>query len=254
LISDADIAKAPASLKSKQATAAIAKFVVQSSPLDCTGCESCVRSCPVNKNAKEGDPKVLEMKPLRSVASAEEANYEFVNSITSVKQTKFPESTVLGVQFKKPYFEFSGACSGCGETPYVTLVSRLFGDRMMIANATGCSSIYGGSAPSNPYTIDAEGCGPSWANSLFEDNAEFGFGMQLAIDYQRSEAYDRLQGIATIQGGEIANAINDLIANKNKPESKQKSKTVIELLNKLSKSADVEQAIKSADQLSKKST
>jgi pyruvate-ferredoxin/flavodoxin oxidoreductase len=155
------MAKAPKNLKSKPATSATAKFVIQCSPLDCTGCESCARSCPVNKNAKPGEPKVLEMKPLRSVVTEQEENYEFVNDITPIKQTKFAESTVLGVQFKKPYFEFSGACAGCGETPYVTLVSRLFGDRMMVANATGCSSIYSGSAPSNPYTIDKEGHGPS---------------------------------------------------------------------------------------------
>jgi pyruvate-ferredoxin/flavodoxin oxidoreductase len=161
---------------------------------------------------------------------------------------------VLGVQFKKPYFEFSGACAGCGETPYVTLVSRLFGDSMLIANATGCSSIYGGSAPSNPYTIDQEGCGPSWANSLFEDNAEFGYGMRLATDYQRAEAYDRLVKIAKERGGELATAINDLIAVKDKPESKIKTKTVEQLLKTINpKNQDVTQALATIDQLPKKS-
>jgi pyruvate-ferredoxin/flavodoxin oxidoreductase len=159
----------------------------------------------------------------------------------------------LGVQFKKPYFEFSGACSGCGETPYVTLVSRLFGDSMLVANATGCSSIYGGSAPSNPYTVDQNGHGPSWANSLFEDNAEFGFGMRIATDYLRNEAYERLDKIAKEQGGELEKAINDLVAVKNKPESKAKSKVVVDLLNKVNKSEEVTKAIKTADQLPKKS-
>jgi pyruvate-ferredoxin/flavodoxin oxidoreductase len=124
---------------------------------------------------------------------------------------------------------------------------------MLVANATGCSSIYGGSAPSNPYTVDKDGCGPSWANSLFEDNAEFGFGMRLATDYQRDEAYERLTKIAQEQGGELEKAINELIAVKDKPESKTQTKVVIDLLNKVTKNADVEKAIKTADQLPKKS-
>jgi pyruvate-ferredoxin/flavodoxin oxidoreductase len=138
-----------------------AKFIVQASPLDCTGCESCARTCPANRMVKEGETKTLQMTPLRSVVTEQEANWEFILNAKHETQTKFADSTVLGVQYKKPYFEFSGACAGCGETPYVTLISRLFGDAMLVANATGCSSIYGGSAPSNPYTIDAKGHGPS---------------------------------------------------------------------------------------------
>jgi pyruvate-ferredoxin/flavodoxin oxidoreductase len=135
-----------------------ANFVVQASPLDCTGCSSCSRVCPLKIANK--DDKTLVMTELRSVVEQESKNVEFVNSIKQVPHN-FQISTVKGVQFNKPYFEFSGSCAGCGETPYITLVSRLFGNHMIVANATGCSSIYGGSAPSNPYTIDENGCGPS---------------------------------------------------------------------------------------------
>jgi pyruvate-ferredoxin/flavodoxin oxidoreductase len=203
--------------------------------------------------AKEGDPKTLQMTPLRSVVVEQEKNWEFVNSINQVKQTKFPESTVLGVQFKKPYFEFSGACSGCGETPYVTLVSRLFGESMLVANATGCSSIYGGSAPSNPYTIDQAGHGPSWANSLFEDNAEFGFGMRLATDYLRDEAYESLLTVGKEQGGQLETAINELIAVKDQPDSYAKTEVVVDLLNDINKTEAVTKALQMVDQLPKKS-
>jgi pyruvate-ferredoxin/flavodoxin oxidoreductase len=165
----------------------------------------------------------------------------------------FNKGTVKGVQFNKPYFEFSGACAGCGETPYVKLVSQLFGDSMLVANATGCSSIYGGSAPSNPYTIDKDGHGPSWANSLFEDNAEFGFGMRLAVDYQRTEAYERLTKIATTNAGALADAINALIAVKDTAESHAKTAAVLDLLKKTPSTPEVDAAIKTIDQLPKKS-
>ncbi len=156
-------------------------FRIQLSPLDCTGCGSCVNVCPA-KN------KALEMKPLDAVSSVEEKNYAFS---LEVKQpdvsAKFKPNTVKGSQFLQPLFEFSGACAGCGETPYVKLVTQLFGDRMVVANATGCSSIYGGSAPTCPYTVNAKGHGPAWGNSLFEDNAEFGYGMNLAYKARRAK-------------------------------------------------------------------
>ena len=139
---------------------------------DCTGCENCVKVCP----AKE---KALAMKNSVENAQLEKENYEYSKDIEN-PETIFKPNTIKGSQFNKPFFEFSGACSGCGETPYVKLVSQLFGKRMLVANATGCSSIYSGSAPSCPYSKNKEGRGPAWASSLFEDNAEFGFGIYLA--------------------------------------------------------------------------
>ena len=157
------------------------EFRMQVSPYDCSGCNNCVNVCP----AKE---KALTMIPIAESIEKDSANWDFA---ASLKETSadIPASKVASVknsQFKKPLFEFSGACAGCGETPYVKLITQLFGDRMIIANATGCSSIYGGSAPTCPYTKNDEGKGPAWANSLFEDNAEFGFGMHLAYQARRN--------------------------------------------------------------------
>ncbi len=163
-----------------------AKYRIQVSPLDCTGCGVCANVCP----AKE---KALVMTPAENVH--EEENYAFSRQ---VKQTESPlkTNTVKGSQFKQPLFEFSGACAGCGETPYVKLITQLFGDQMMIANATGCSSIYGGSAPTCPYTVNDEGHGPAWANSLFEDNAEFGFGYNLAVTQRRNKLKEDVAALA----------------------------------------------------------
>ena len=148
-------------------------FRIQVSPLDCTGCSSCANVCP-SKN------KALKMVDLETVAAVEEKNWEFAQKQPQVDVSeKFKPATVKGSQFLRPLFEFSGACAGCGETPYVKLITQLFGDRMIVANATGCSSIYGGSAPTCPYAKNENGHGPAWANSLFEDNAEFGYGMNL---------------------------------------------------------------------------
>ncbi len=166
-----------------------AKFRIQVSPLDCTGCGSCANVCPAMKG------KALVMTPAEEVH--EEENWEFAQKVEQVKSPLNP-NTVKGSQFKQPLFEFSGACAGCGETPYVKLVTQLFGDRMVIANATGCSSIYGGSAPTCPYTTDKEGHGPAWANSLFEDNAEFGYGINLAYNQRRSRLVDKVTKLAEL--------------------------------------------------------
>ncbi len=154
------------------------EFRIQVSPFDCTGCSNCVAVCP----AKE---KALTMIPLDESIALDAHNWEYVEAM---KETTAPIKSVnlKNSQFKKPLFEFSGACAGCGETPYVKLMTQLFGDRMLIANATGCSSIYGGSAPTCPYTVNDKGRGPAWANSLFEDNAEFGYGMHLAYETRRN--------------------------------------------------------------------
>ena len=161
------------------------QYRMQVSPLDCTGCGNCADVCPLH--GKEGK-EALIMKPLDS-QRCQEANWEFAMEQPEVADRITNKATVKNSQALKPLFEFSGACAGCGETPYVKLVTQLFGDRMIVANATGCSSIYGGSAPTCPYTTDENGHGPAWANSLFEDNAEFGFGMQIGINGQHTAPY-----------------------------------------------------------------
>jgi pyruvate:ferredoxin (flavodoxin) oxidoreductase, homodimeric len=175
-----DLASAPEGFVTRDARGrevAGLKYRMQLSPLDCTGCGNCADICP----AKE---KALVMTPLAEVCETESPNWEFAVKLPR-PEVDVNKSTVIGSQFQQPLFEFSGACGGCGETPYIKLVTQLFGDRMIVANATGCSSIYGGNTPTCPYTKNARGFGPAWANSLFEDNAEFGFGMNLGVTQQR---------------------------------------------------------------------
>ena len=185
LVDEADLEGKPESLQHKAAIgkeAAGKQFIIQASPLDCTGCGNCEQVCPAKG-------KALYMKRLDDVREAEVANYNFVNALPQC-ENNFNKSTVKGSQFTPSLFEFSGACAGCGETPYIKVVTQLFGDRMVVANATGCSSIYGGSAPSNPYTTNCLGQGPAWANSLFEDNAEYGYGMAFAYNQRRGALAD----------------------------------------------------------------
>lgn len=172
------------------------EFRIQVSPFDCTGCGSCVNVCPA-KN------KALELIPIADSLELDAKNAEYAVDLPETDKV-YNTNTVKGSQFRKPLFEFSGACAGCGETPYVKLVTQLFGDRMVIANATGCSSIYGGSAPTCPYTVNSKGHGPAWANSLFEDNAEFGYGMNLAYTQRREKL---MQSIAAL-GDEFATSGN----------------------------------------------
>ncbi len=176
-----DLADAPESFKTRKAVGRALEglqYKIQISPLDCTGCAVCANTCP----AKE---KALVMTPIEEILEEEVANYNFADNLPHREVDWNPE-TVKGSQFRRPLLEFSGACAGCGETPYARLVTQLFGDRMIIANATGCSSIWGGSAPVCPYTTNHEGRGPAWANSLFEDNAEFGFGIAFAVKQKRT--------------------------------------------------------------------
>jgi pyruvate-ferredoxin/flavodoxin oxidoreductase len=160
-------------------------FRIQVSPLDCTGCGNCADICPAKK-------KALVMKPLATQREAQVPNHVFSTGLP-IRDDLMAVTTVKGSQFRQPLFEFSGACPGCGETPYIKVITQLFGDRMMIANATGCSSIYGGSAPSCPYTVNDEGHGPAWANSLFEDNAEYGLGMALGVNQRRGKLADLIR-------------------------------------------------------------
>ena len=188
-----ELAAAPEGTKAKDMTGLPGmKFAMTISALDCTGCGSCASVCPGMKGNK-----ALVMKPLDSQRAQQEV-FDYAHKLPKKEEVaaKFKESTVKGSQFKQPLLEFSGACAGCGETPYAKLVTQLFGDRMFIANATGCSSIWGGSAPATPYTVNQKGYGPAWQNSLFEDNAEFGYGMALAQNAVRGRLADYIREIA----------------------------------------------------------
>ena len=179
------------------------KYTIQVAPEDCTGCNLCEEVCPARSKTDKSH-KSLDMKPQPPLREQEKINFDFFLNLPEPDRRTAAISTVKGSQFLQPLFEFSGACSGCGETPYVRLMSQLFGDRAVIANATGCSSIYGGNLPTTPWTTDREGRGPAWANSLFEDNAEFGLGMRLTIDKQTQIAADLVRGLSGQIGEELA--------------------------------------------------
>lgn len=182
------------------------KYTLQVSPEDCTGCALCVEACPA-KNKSQAGLKAINMAPQPPLREQERVNWEFFLSLPEVDRTAISVSTVKNSQLLEPLFEFSGACAGCGETPYLKLMSQLFGDRVVIANATGCSSIYGGNLPTTPWTYNREGRGPAWSNSLFEDNAEFGLGMRLTIDKQTEFARELLQSLAAQVGESLVDAI-----------------------------------------------
>lgn len=178
----------------------------QVAPDDCTGCGLCVEICPI-RDKKNPERKALNMTPDLQFKEQERANWDFFLTLPEYDRTKLKPATMKGSQILQPLFEFSGACVGCGETPYVKLASQLFGDRMIVANATGCSSIYGGNLPTTPWTTNPEGRGPSWNNSLFEDTAEFGLGMRVSIDKQRVYAGELLEGFRESAGNELTDAI-----------------------------------------------
>ena len=209
-MNDAEASAAPAATKSKPLTGVDGlKYTMAISTLDCTGCGACAQICPAG--AKDKSKSALVMKPIDSQMPQQEVFNYAVKKISDKDEVKakFAENTVKGSQFNQPLLEFSGACAGCGETPYAKLVTQLFGSRMYIANATGCSSIWAGSEPSTPYTTNKEGKGPAWANSLFEDNAEFGLGMFLAQDTLRKRAQDKLKKVCEMDGHDKAKALID---------------------------------------------
>jgi pyruvate-ferredoxin/flavodoxin oxidoreductase len=177
------------------------KYTIQVAPEDCTGCTLCAVVCPA-KDKSNPRHKSLDMHPQRPLREPEAANFAFFLSLPEVDRGKV-KLDVKGAQFFQPLFEFSGACAACGETPYVKLMTQLFGDRLLVANATGCSSIYGGNLPTAPYTTNPDGRGPAWSNSLFEDNAEFGFGMRLAVDKNLEQASELLARLAGAIGDEL---------------------------------------------------
>src|SRR5208283_1431631 len=229
------------------------KYTIQVAPEDCTGCGVCVDVCPV-KNKSEARLKAINMAPQPPLRAPEKENWEFFLKIPELDRRKIKVGNIRQQQVQEPLFEFSGACSGCGETPYIKLVTQLFGDRTVIANATGCSSIYGGNLPTTPYTKNADGRGPAWSNSLFEDNAEFGLGFRVSIDKQAEFARELLARLADKIGGDLAAALFNA---KQKDEAdifeqRQRVEILKERLQKLN-SPEAKQLLAVADMLVKKS-
>ena len=179
------------------------QFTIQVAPEDCTGCNLCVNVCPA-KDRTNPKHKAINMEPQAPLRNAERANYDFFLNLPEVTRAEIVRCDHKGSQFLEPLFEYSGACAGCGETPYLKLLTQLFGDRLLMANATGCSSIYGGNLPTTPYTTNRDGRGPAWSNSLFEDNAEFGFGFRLALDAHVSAARTLVKRLASRIGDTLA--------------------------------------------------
>ncbi|MCB0727835.1 MAG: pyruvate:ferredoxin (flavodoxin) oxidoreductase [Ignavibacteriae bacterium] len=200
---------APATFKStnaKDRDFAGQKYTIQIAPEDCTGCGVCYEVCPV-KDKTDTSRKALNMMPQIPLRDQEEDNWEFFLDIPERERTELNITNIRQQQLQRPLFEFSGACSGCGETPYIKLVSQLYGDRAVIANATGCSSIYGGNLPTTPWAVNSDGRGPAWSNSLFEDNAEFGLGFRVAIDKHREHAYKLVQEYSSVLGEKLIDEI-----------------------------------------------
>jgi pyruvate-ferredoxin/flavodoxin oxidoreductase len=181
-------------------------MTIQVAPDDCTGCGVCVDVCPA-KSKSEVKHKSINMEPAAAHRDQERAHWDFFKAIPELDRSLLPHDSVKGAQVLQPLFEFSGACAGCGETPYLKLVSQLFGDRMLVANATGCSSIYGGNLPTTPWATNSDGRGPAWANSLFEDNAEFGLGIRMGLDAEERAAGALLRTLAGAVGPKLAASV-----------------------------------------------
>jgi pyruvate-ferredoxin/flavodoxin oxidoreductase len=182
-------------------------YTIQVAVEDCTGCQLCVEVCPA-KDKSNVSRKALNMKPQLPLRDSERVNWDYFLQLPEIHRNgNLTFKNIKDIQLLQPLFEFSGACSGCGETPYIKLMTQLFGDRAIIANATGCSSIYGGNLPTTPYTINREGRGPAWSNSLFEDNAEFGLGMRLSFDHQQAYAKNLVERLSHTLGAEMADGL-----------------------------------------------
>ena len=215
------------------------KYTQQISPEDCTGCGLCVEVCPA-KNKQDPGKKAINLVPVEKNLEQEKKNWEFFETIPLLDREQLQLSRIRDLQFTEPLFEYSGACAGCGETPYLKLISQLFGDRMIIANATGCSSIYGANLPATPWAINQDGRGPAWSNSLFEDNAEFGYGMRLALDQQKKMAIDLLDELKDEIGSEL---VEELInAGQGTEKEIQKQRERVEQLHKRLKGISREEA------------
>ena len=227
------------------------KFVIQISPNDCTGCTLCADVCPA-KSKTDPTHKALTMVPAGKIHDKEEANWNFFLSLPDVDRTKVRTDNIRSMQVLRPLFEFSGACAGCGETPYVKMLSQLFGNRLVVANATGCSSIYGGNLPTTPWSHDSEGRGPAWANSLFEDNAEFGLGFRVSLDKQMEHAIELLHEAAGAVGQEL---VDRILANPQKDEADiaQQRENIEELKKKIAGKPEYARLLTLADKLVRKS-
>jgi pyruvate-ferredoxin/flavodoxin oxidoreductase len=226
-------------------------YTIQVAVEDCTGCQLCVEVCPA-KDKSNVSRKALNMRPQLPLRDSERVNWDYFLTLPEIQRNgDLTFSSVKNVQLLQPLFEFSGACSGCGETPYIKLMTQLFGDRAIIANATGCSSIYGGNLPTTPYTINREGRGPAWSNSLFEDNAEFGLGMRMAIDHQGAYARSLVGRLREVVGDALA----DSLLNGDEEQIAAKRELVSELKAKLSDRTEPEarDLLSIADALVKKS-
>ena len=237
-------------------------YTIQVAPEDCTGCQICVDVCPA-KSKTVADRKSLYMQPQAPLREQERTNWEWFLEIPDIDRSKLNPSLIRHQQLQQPLFEFSGACAGCGETPYVKLLTQLFGDRIVVANATGCSSIYGGNLPTTPWSTNADGRGPAWANSLFEDNAEFGLGFRLSIDKQRDFAIELLKSLASAVG---ENLVDEILESKQEDDAEifEQRKRVellkvrlrrLELMTRMHKLdvSDEQQLLALADLLVKKS-
>ena len=229
------------------------KYTIQVAPEDCTGCGVCVDVCPV-KNKSEARLKAINMVPQPPLRTPESENWNFFMKIPDLDRRQIKVTNIRQQQIQQPLFEFSGACSGCGETPYVKLVSQLFGDRAIVANATGCSSIYGGNLPTTPWAKNAEGRGPAWSNSLFEDNAEFGLGFRISIDKQTEFARELVQSLGSKIGDDLVQAILNAPQKDEADiyEQRQRVDLVKERLQKIN-SPEAKQLLALADMLVKKS-
>lgn len=249
LLTPEELQKAPKGFTAKKAVGKEAEglsFRIQVYTEDCMGCGNCADICP----AKE---KALLMKPIATQLITQIPYQQYAETIPT-RSGGFDPYSVKGSQFQRPLLEFSGACSGCGETPYLKTITQLFGDRMIVANATGCSSIWGGSAPSVPFTTNEKGFGPAWANSLFEDNAEYGFGMMLATTQRRAKLADIITQAVLNSQGALKDAFSGWLQNMHDAEkSKQYSETIKSLLEKDHRDETLNQIWDSRDMLTKKS-
>ncbi len=230
------------------------RITYQVAPEDCTGCGLCVEICPIHDKSNVSH-KALNMVPYTSELREQESeNWEYFIGLPEYDRSQVKNNTIKGAMLLQPLFEFSGACVGCGETPYIKLASQLFGDRMLVANATGCSSIYGGNLPTTPWTHDPQGRGPAWSNSLFEDNAEFGLGMRLSIDRQKTYATELLESLADVVGDDLVESIKN--ADETTEAGIQTQRERIDQLRQKLKGKDsfaVSELLSVADTLSRKS-
>ncbi|NHF58649.1 pyruvate:ferredoxin (flavodoxin) oxidoreductase [Flavobacteriaceae bacterium TP-CH-4] len=258
VVRNEDLIDAPTTLKAVPAkgrpfNGETESYVLQVSPEDCTGCDLCVAVCPA-ESKEIADFKSINMHRKIDFDAVEDKNWEYFIDLPDYDRTALQITNVKGSQFLEPLFEFSGACSGCGETPYIKMLTQLYGDSILIANATGCSSIYGGNLPTTPYKKNKEGRGPAWANSLFEDNAEFGFGMKLALSKKQEIAVQLLQSLESLVGTELVEAIlNNQEANETQRDEKFKQLEALQELLKTSEDPNAKKLRQMTEYLRRKS-